>query len=80
MPFAGRSALNGSPAELLMCYIDCNSFFFSFCRKPMTWNFKWGKFVQKDFEGRGYLQVLIGKVDPVLRLQKWEGVDLVCMF
>jgi hypothetical protein len=36
--------------------------------------------VQKDFEGRGCLQVLIGKVDPVLRLQKWEGLDLVCMF
>jgi hypothetical protein len=36
--------------------------------------------VQKDFEGRGCLQVLIGKVDPVLRLQKQEGSDLVCMF
>jgi hypothetical protein len=46
----------------------------------MTWSFKWGKFVQKDFEGRGCLQVLIGKVDPVLRLQKQEGLDLVCMF
>ncbi len=44
-------------------------FVFLLCRKPMTWSFKWGKFVQKDFEGRGYLQVLIGKVDPGLRLQ-----------
>ncbi len=36
--------------------------------------------MQKDFEGRICLQVLIGKVDPVLRLQKREGLDLVCMF